>query len=65
MCLVTAIPRCDELGAQYLVWRYAGMLPLLFFFQVKAVFDGIGWTRIGMVVGHRHEPGSTCVSTGC
>jgi len=49
--LVTADPEVRELGRSYLIYRYAGMLPLLFFFQAKAVFDGIGWTRIGMGVG--------------
>ena len=51
MSLVTRDPEVRELGRSYLVYRYAGMLPLLFFFQAKAVFDGIGWTRIGMAVG--------------
>ena len=51
MRLVTRDPEVRELGRQYLVFRYAGMLPLLFFFQAKGVFDGIGWTRIGMGVG--------------
>ncbi len=32
-------------------WRYAGMLPLLVYFQFKAMFDGMGWTRIGMQTG--------------
>jgi len=51
MGLVTTDPEVRDLGQSYLVYRYAGMLPLLFFFQAKAVFDGIGWTRIGMGVG--------------
>jgi len=51
MSLVTTDPEVRELGRSYLVYRYVGMLPLLFFFQAKAVFDGIGWTRIGMGVG--------------
>ena len=51
MRLVTRDPEVRELGRQYLIFRYAGMLPLLFFFQAKGVFDGIGWTRIGMGVG--------------
>jgi putative MATE family efflux protein len=51
MSLATLDPSVHEMGRQYLVYRYAGMLPLLFFFQAKAVFDGIGWTRIGMGVG--------------
>ena len=49
--LVTTDPEVREMGQSYLLYRYAGMLPLLFFFQAKAVFDGIGWTRIGMGVG--------------
>jgi putative MATE family efflux protein len=51
MGLVATDPEVRELGSSYLVYRYAGILPLLFFFQAKAVFDGIGWTRIGMSVG--------------
>lgn len=51
MRLVSRDPEVRELGRQYLVFRYAGILPLLFFFQAKGVFDGIGWTRIGMGVG--------------
>ncbi len=51
MRLVTTDPAVREMGSSYLVYRYAGMLPLLFFFQAKAVFDGVGWTRIGMSVG--------------
>jgi putative MATE family efflux protein len=51
MRLATRDPEVRELGRQYLVFRYAGILPLLFFFQAKGVFDGIGWTRIGMGVG--------------
>jgi len=51
MRLATRDPVVRELGSQYLFYRYAGILPLLFFFQAKGVFDGIGWTRIGMGVG--------------
>lgn len=51
MGLVSGDPVVRELGRRYLVFRYAGILPLLVFFQAKAVFDGIGWTRIGMGVG--------------
>lgn len=51
MKMVSGDPEVRHLGRAYLVYRYAGMLPLLFFFQAKAVFDGIGWTRIGMGVG--------------
>jgi len=48
---VATDPEVRRLGAEYLVWRYAGILPFLVFFIFRAVFDGIGWTRIGMVVG--------------
>lgn len=51
MRLVSTDPEVRELGVGYLRFRYAGMLPLLVFFIVKAVFDGIGWTHIGMGVG--------------
>ncbi|MGD9549114.1 MAG: MATE family efflux transporter [Candidatus Krumholzibacteriia bacterium] len=51
MRLVTADPDVRDLGIEYLRYRYAGILPLLVFFMVKAVTDGIGWTRIGMGVG--------------
>ena len=51
MRLVSADPEVRTLGEGYLRYRYAGMLPLLVYFLVKAVFDGIGWTRIGMGVG--------------
>jgi len=40
-----------ELGTTYVRWRYAGILPLLLFFLVKAMFDGVGWTRVGMWIG--------------
>jgi putative MATE family efflux protein len=51
MRLISADQEVRGLGVVYLRYRYAGMLPLLVFFIVKAVFDGIGWTRIGMGVG--------------
>ena len=51
MGLVNSDPEVQQLGAQYLVLRYLGILPLIFYFQVKGMFDGIGWTRIGMVCG--------------
>jgi len=51
MRVVSSDPLVRDLGRRYLVFRYAGILPLLVFFQAKAVFDGIGWTRIGMGVG--------------
>jgi putative MATE family efflux protein len=51
MNLVARDPMVQELGSRYLFFRYAGMLPLLLFFQIKGVFDGIGWTGVGMGVG--------------
>ncbi len=48
---VAAGDRMHDLGVQYLRWRYAGMLPLLVYFQLRAMFDGVGWTRIGMFTG--------------
>jgi putative MATE family efflux protein len=51
MRLVTRDPEVDRLGATYLYWRSVGLVPLLVFFQFKAMGDGIGWTRVGMVVG--------------
>ena len=48
---VAADETMRELGTDYVRWRYAGMLPLLLYFLVKAMFDGIGWTRIGMWTG--------------
>ena len=51
MRLVSRDAEVVELGAGYIVFRYAGILPLLFYFQVKGVFDGVGWTRIGMGIG--------------
>ena len=51
MSWVAADQAMLDLGAVYCRWRYAGMLPLLMYFLVKAMFDGIGWTRIGMRTG--------------
>ncbi|MCB1185315.1 MATE family efflux transporter, partial [bacterium] len=51
MSLVSRDPQVVDLGRDYLFYRFAGMLPLLFWFQAKGAFDGIGWTRIGMAVG--------------
>ncbi len=51
MELVTPDPEVDRLGAAYLYWRAAGLVPLLVFFQLKAMGDGIGWTRVGMLAG--------------
>lgn len=49
--LVTADPEVRRLGGDYLVIRYAGLIPLLVLFMLRGVFDGIGWTRVGMAVG--------------
>jgi len=51
MRLVTGDQQVQLLGARYLVYRYLGILPLILYFQLKGMFDGIGWTRVGMVVG--------------
>ncbi len=51
MRLVSQDDSVRRLGADYLVYRYLGILPLILFFQIKGMFDGIGWTRIGMIVG--------------
>ncbi len=51
MRLVAADDAMHAFGVDYLRWRYAGMLPLLLYFQLKAMFDGIGWTRVGMLTG--------------
>lgn len=48
---VAADSAMHDMGADYCRWRYAGMLPLLLFFLVKSMFDGIGWTRVGMWTG--------------
>lgn len=49
MSLVSRDPTVRALGAGYLFWRYAFLLPFLLYFHFRACFDGIGWTRIGMV----------------
>ena len=51
MRLVTRDPEVDRIGASYLYWRSVGLIPLLVFFQLKAMGDGVGWTRVGMVAG--------------
>lgn len=51
MRMVSGDEQVRQLGAQYLVFRYLGILPLILYFQIKGMFDGIGWTRIGMIVG--------------
>lgn len=49
MRLVTRDPVVERLGAQYLWWRCLGLVPLLVFYQLKALGDGVGWTRVGMI----------------
>lgn len=51
MRLVTRDAEVDRLGAAYVYWRSVGLVPLLVFFQLKAMGDGIGWTRVGMIAG--------------
>ena len=51
MRLVTRDPEVARLGAQWLYWRFLGLVPLLVYFQFKAMGDGIGWTRAGMIAG--------------
>jgi MATE family multidrug resistance protein len=48
---VSGDPAVRSLGAEYLRFRYAGLLPFLTFFMFRGVFDGIGRTWIGMLVG--------------
>lgn len=49
--LVSNDPAVTAQGADYLYWRYVFLLPFLLYFHVRACFDGIGWTRIGMATG--------------
>jgi putative MATE family efflux protein len=51
MSLVSQDPVVRELGSSYLAWRCVFLLPFLLYFHVRACFDGIGWTRIGMATG--------------
>jgi MATE family multidrug resistance protein len=51
LTLVTDDAEVVALGADYYSWRAVGLLPLLLFFVVRAGFDGLGRTRVGMVVG--------------
>ena len=51
MSLVSRDPEVIRLGSGYLVWRFVGILPFLIFFMFRGVYDGVGWTRIGMLVG--------------
>jgi putative MATE family efflux protein len=49
MSLVSRDPLVRKLGSEYLYWRSLFLLPFLLYFHVRACFDGVGWTRIGMV----------------
>lgn len=51
MGLVARDAAVEELGVSYLLWRFPGLLAFLLFFMQKAVFDGIGRTRLGMAIG--------------
>ncbi len=51
MGLVSRDPEVISLGTSYLIWRFVGILPFLIFFMFRGVYDGVGWTRIGMLVG--------------
>jgi len=49
--LVSADAEVVELGTGYFFWRAAGLLPFLVFVLIRAAFDGLGRTGVGMVVG--------------
>lgn len=49
--LVSGDAEVRRLGLEYLRWRLPGLPPLLLFFLLRAAFDGVGWTRIGMLLG--------------
>lgn len=51
MALVTRDPGVLAYGVDYLAWRLPGMVPFMLFFVLRAAFDGVGWTRVGMLVG--------------
>jgi len=51
MALVSNSPDVRRLGVEYLLWRVPGMVPFMAFFILRGCFDGVGWTRVGMVVG--------------
>ena len=44
-------PDVHRLGGEYLRWRVMGAIPFMLGFQLRAVYDGLGRTRVGMVVG--------------
>ena len=49
--LVVGDPEVIRLGAGYFAMRCVGLLPFLLYFQIRACFDGLGRTRVGMVTG--------------
>ncbi len=49
--LVSADPEVVALGSDYYRLRAVGLLPLLVFLIIRSGFDGLGHTRVGMVVG--------------
>ena len=51
MALVSSSEDVQRLGVEYLMARVPGMVPFMAFFILRGCFDGIGWTRVGMIVG--------------
>lgn len=51
LSLISPDPKVVSLGADYYALRILGLLPLLVYFLVRAVCDGLGKTRVGMVTG--------------
>lgn len=51
MSLVARAPDVLDLGVEYLGGRVPGMMLFMAFFILRGTFDGVGWTRVGMVVG--------------
>ena len=51
MALVSDAGDVRRLGQEYLLSRMPGMIPFMAYFILRGCFDGIGWTRVGMIVG--------------
>jgi len=51
MGLASSDPEVRRLGAAYLLTRVPGMTAFMAFFILRGAFDGLGRTRVGMVVG--------------
>ncbi len=51
LALVSPDAQVIALGADYYAVRIVGLLPFLAYFVVRAVFDGLGRTGVGMVTG--------------